>query len=338
MKNRIFVILLVGVCVFVAYKSNLHELWRSNLPKSEKKPASAQAPTKSENQKQVSKLIAELKKTFKKREFGWDHSMFQDSGWQVGGITVKKRPLLYFTCGKPNSQNSSLILSTVHGDEVTPVYFGFRLVEWLKLHPEVCEKSFIVVAPVVNPDGFLRYSRGTRTNYHKVDLNRNFDTEEWHKSAHYLWKNRYQKKRRYYPGPKPSSEPETKFQEWLISTYKPVKILSIHAPLNILDYDGPKDPTVRGFTKSYIESCEVLKSVVKKSSPIKFFTYGVFPGSLGNYAGKIKGIPTFTMELPTTKASQAPYYFGLLEKSTRIFIEHPIHDSHMRPRNKVVQN
>src|SRR5690606_41921411 len=80
----------------------------------------------------------------------------------------------------PTRRSSDL----VHGDEVTPVYFGFRVVEWLKARPEICEKAFVVVAPIINPDGFLRYTSGTRTNYNKVDLNRNFDTPEWRSEEH----------------------------------------------------------------------------------------------------------------------------------------------------------
>lgn len=270
-------------------------------------------------QKNVIQLMDLLKDRIKK--WHWDYSLFPSDGWQHKGYSENGLPLIYWTCGNPNSENKSLILSAVHGDEITPVYYGFRLVEWLKARKDICDKNFVVIAPIVNPDGFLRYTKGTRTNFNKVDLNRNFDTNEWKDSAHHLWNNRYNAQRRYFPGEKPDSENETVFQKWLISEFHPHKVLSIHAPLNFLDYDGPKSKIAEEFSKGYIESCEKLKQEVMSSTPeLRYKAFGTFPGSLGNYAGKLLGIPTITAELPTTNGFRAGAYFGLLEKATRKFI------------------
>ena len=275
--------------------------------------------------KTTTDLISELKQTIKTRKYRWDTSILTEQGWETRGHSVQGFPLLTYTCGDRKSNNVSLILSAVHGDEVGPVYFGFRMVEWLKANPQLCEKKFIVVAPFVNPDGFFRYTWGTRTNYNKVDLNRNFNTPDWIEKALSLWKSKMNSQRRYYPGDKPASEPETLFQQTLIDEYKPTKILSIHAPLNILDYDGPINAENTEFSKTYIDSCESLKQAVSKATPLlKFFAYGVFPGSLGNYAGKMRGIPTFTVELPTAKSEDAAFYFGDLEKGTRLFLDYEV--------------
>jgi murein peptide amidase A len=273
----------------------------------------------------VEKLMGDLKKLVRNRGYQWDLSVFTPAGLKVHGQSVDNRPLVYFTCGNQDSGNNSLILSSVHGDEVNPLFFGFRLVEWLKARPELCEKGFVVIAPLVNPDGVFRYSKGTRTNFNKVDLNRNFDTPDWGPLALKLWKEKF-KERRYYPGDTPASEPETLFQKWLIDEFKPVKILSIHAPLNILDYDGPShNKDIDAFSRAYIESCESLKSSVQKATPaLKLYAYGVFPGSLGNYAGKQRGIPTFTVELPTTESSMVGRYFSDLEAGTKLFITQPV--------------
>ena len=40
----------------------------------------------------------------------------------------------------------------------------------------------IIIAPLVNPDGFVRQNP-TRTNANGVDPNRNFFTEDWHSKA-----------------------------------------------------------------------------------------------------------------------------------------------------------
>ena len=284
-------------------------------------------PKKIENKETMVKdLMSKIHERISK--YHWDYSLFPQSGWEVYAKTVDKTPLIYFKCGAPEAKHRSLILSAVHGDEITPVYYGFRLVEWIKARPEICENNFVVIAPIVNPDGFLRYTTGTRTNYNKVDLNRNFSTPEWKASAQHLWKSKYSGRRRYFPGENPDSEPETLFQKWLIYNFKPQKILSVHAPLNFLDYDGPKEKIEQEFTDTYLDSCKDLKYTMMKATPdLRYHAYGTFPGSLGNYAGKWLGIPTLTAELPTTHGSRAGAYFGLLEKATKKFIEFKIDGS-----------
>ena len=283
----------------------------------------------------VEEMMDEIRKRISSKRWNWDLSFFGKTGWKEKGVTVYGRPLIYWTCGNPKSENVSLVLASVHGDEITPVYFGFRLVEWIKARPEVCENSFIVVAPIVNPDGFLRYTSGTRTNYNKVDLNRNFDTPEWSEKALKIWKSKYGSQRRYFPGDKAASEPEIVFQKWLIDEYKPAKILSVHAPLNHLDFDGPingpESEAAKKFTKAYVESCDLLREQMSKSATgLNFYAYGTFPGSLGNYAGRHKGIPTITVELPTIDAKMAPVYFGQMEKGLGVFLNYEIQD---RPRH-----
>jgi protein MpaA len=282
----------------------------------------------------IENMMGEIKGHIISKKWNWDSSFFTDSGWKEKGTSVSGRPLIYWTCGKPDSENVSLILSAVHGDEITPVYFGFRVVEWIKARPELCEKSFVIVAPIVNPDGFFRYSSGTRTNFNKVDLNRNFDTPEWEGHALKLWKEKFGSQRRYYPGDKAASEPEVMFQKWLIEEFKPAKILTVHAPLNHLDFDGPfsgpDSETVKKFTETYIKSCDILKQQLDKSATgLNFYAFGTFPGSLGNYAGRYKGIPTITVELPTIDYKMAPVYFGQMEKGLNVFLNYEIKD---RPR------
>lgn len=291
-----------------------------------------------EKNNSVQEMMVSIKKRIKK--YHWDYSMFPSEKWEQSKFySHNGNPLIYFTCGNKESKNRSLILSAVHGDEITPVYYGFRMVEWLKARPEVCKDRFVVVAPIVNPDGFLRYTNGTRTNYNKVDLNRNFSTPEWKESAHHLWHKRYKKRRRYFPGEEPDSQHETKFQKWLISEFRPQKILSVHAPLNFLDYDGPKTHLEDDFTKDYLDSCKELKYRMMVETPeLRYRAYGTFPGSLGNYAGKWLGIPTLTVELPTTHGTKAGAYFGLLERGIRSFINFKINGEPLGLDKKIAEN
>jgi protein MpaA len=280
----------------------------------------------------ISKFLKEIRTTTQARKYKWDTSIFSEQGWKAKGLSVDKRPLIYFTCGDPNAENSTLILSSVHGDEVTPVYFGFRAVEWLKARPQLCEGRFIVIAPMVNPDGVLRSSKGLRTNSNKVDLNRNFDTPDWDKDALRVWKTQY-KQRRYYPGDKAASEPETHFQKWLISEFKPTKILSVHAPLDMLDYDGPKRNDVKD--EAYVNSCEALKAAVMDAAKsLRYHAYGIFPGSLGNYAGKQRGIPTFTIELSSAEAGMAAQYFGDMESGLELLVKQSVGQNNLKVSNQ----
>lgn len=90
-----------------------------------------------EGSKSTPQLVGDLVQTMKKRGYHWDLSIFKDEGLQTKGYSVQGYPLVYYTCGKPDNKNSSLILANVHGDEVTPAFYGFRLVEWLKAHPHL---------------------------------------------------------------------------------------------------------------------------------------------------------------------------------------------------------
>jgi len=79
----------------------------------------------------------------------------------------------------------------------------------------------IVIAPLLNPDGFLA-SSPTRVNANGVDLNRNFPTKDWQAKAIRQWIAKG-KIKRYYPGAKPASEQETLFQMALIKRFNPQK-------------------------------------------------------------------------------------------------------------------
>jgi protein MpaA len=229
--------------------------------------------------------------------------------WKVGGRSVQGRPLMYAEFGDMTAAtNTTLILSAVHGDEVTPVYVGVQLVNWLREHQShLGKKARVVVAPLVNPDGFYRLPR-TRTNARGVDVNRNFGTRDWRSRAHL-------KNTRRYPGPIPRSEPETIFQEELIRRLKPQKILAVHSPLNFMDYDGPTALSLARFPQEYVRVC------LKLRSELRAINGGYFPGSLGNYAGRELGIPTLTLELPSADPTKAQRYWDYFSKGIRTMIE-----------------
>ncbi|MBL7716395.1 MAG: hypothetical protein JNL01_13090 [Bdellovibrionales bacterium] len=237
--------------------------------------------------------------------------------WKLGGMSVLGRPLVYTVLGNENATEATLILTMVHADEITPLYIGLELVNWLKNQKDLLEKSKVVIAPLVNPDGFYKRVR-TRTNARGVDVNRNFATRDWDAEALKLWKTKYGSDRRRFPGKVPESEPETVFQKGLIEAYGPEKILSIHSPLSMMDYDGPDTgiPLAR-FMNDY------GREYLKLKHKLESLSWRFYPGSLGNYAGRELKIPTMTLELPTADSGKAKVYWEKFVEGARAFIAFP---------------
>lgn len=247
----------------------------------------------------------------------WKLDPCKNLKWQIGGLSVQGHPLVYAVFGNPKATNTSLVFTAVHGDEITPFYLGIRLATWLQENQESLRDIRVVLAPLVNPDGFFVKPR-TRVNARGVDVNRNFDTKDWRSRALVAWKKRFRSDPRRNPGKTPSSEPETLFQEELIHRVKPQKILSIHAPLNFLDYDGPSAMSLVRFPKEYVQECLKLRSKLKAISG------GFFPGSLGNFAGQELGIPTLTLELPSADPAKAESYWKLFNQGIQVMMEYVV--------------
>jgi protein MpaA len=168
-------------------------------------------------------------------KYNWGKSECLKYNFDHQLTSQKNDPLIYTTYGNKKSKNKYLIMCGVHGDEITPIKFCFDI---LKNINKDLKDIFIVVAPIVNPDSFLK-TKPTRTNNNGVDVNRNFPTKNWDKLALKKWKHRYRSDKRRYPGQESNSEPETKFQIQLLKSFSPTYIISVHAPLTLLDYDGP---------------------------------------------------------------------------------------------------
>ncbi len=237
-------------------------------------------------------FASELKQHFAK--LGWTDLHPERVAWSYYRKTQLKRPLIFSTFGE-DDKDIILLLAGVHGDESPSVYVMFRLAEFLKDHPELYRNKKIILAPLVNPDGFFKPTQ-TRTNASGVDINRNFPTRDWHPG----------KRNRYYPGPTASSENETKFQIALLNHYRPSRIISVHSPLGCYDYDGPC---------SNIDAMMVWLKKMSKDSGLPLRRYKVFPGSLGNYAGMERKIHTLTIELPSSAPNQGQISFDRLRKT-----------------------
>ncbi|MBD3175466.1 MAG: DUF2817 domain-containing protein [Armatimonadia bacterium] len=192
------------------------------------------------------------------------------SVWErsVLGHSVNGSPVRAAAAGKGPP---GLILGGTHGDEPASTYCVQRLME----HPtmeRVLQAVRLTVVDTVNPDGL---AAGTRHNARRVDINRNFPTENWVPDEH---------NPEYAPGPEPVSEPETRILVKLLEDLDPRFVLTLHAPLAVVNYDGPAEDLAKAIA-------EVNGYPV--SGDIGYPT----PGSFGTYAGVERAIPTVTLEL-----------------------------------------
>ena len=156
---------------------------------------------------------------------------------------------------------------------------GVEVLNWIAAAQETPSNIHWRFVPLMNPDGML-VNKPTRMNANGVDLNRNFPTPNWDKEAPHYWNQRTKNDPRRYPGPKPLSEPESKWLFDEMERWKPNLIVSVHAPYGLLDFDGPTVAPQR-LGRLYLDQV------------------GIFPGSLGNYGGVHKKVPVVTIELPS---------------------------------------
>jgi protein MpaA len=270
----------------------------------------------------LKQYLNELEQQFTK--YQWRDLRPGSIPWEYYRVTKNKRPLMFVTFGN-GSKDCILFLGGVHGDELPTVYLMFKLAHYVKDNPALFRDKCIVIAPLLNPDGFLAAPQ-TRTNAGGIDINRNFPTRDWPAKAMRQWKAKG-KIARYFPGVKPASEQETLFQTALIKRFKPQKILSAHSPLNFFDYDGPSSD-LDSFEKWMEQLCKEINHPLKK--------FGYYPGSLGNYAGHERNIFTLTLELPSSDPGQGNRYFDKFQPSLLKFINLPVIGS--PPQVRLVRN
>lgn len=183
----------------------------------------------------------------------------------------------------PEEAKRILLIGGIHGDELTSVSIVFHWMDWIS-QSDAAHYRWRVI-PLANPDG-LKASPSTRHNANGVDINRNFETPDWDKDAQDYWVRRTGRDPRRYPGKAAGSEIETRWLEAQIDEFQPDMIISVHAPYNLLDYDGPVPQPMR-------------------FGRLSLTRLGVYPGSLGNYGGLYKQVPVVTIELPNATVMPA---------------------------------
>jgi hypothetical protein len=195
-----------------------------------------------------------------------------------GCYSVEGRPIFHYDkTGSQKNPQRILALSLIHGDE-TPAGTVGRA--WMARLENIDPRNSWRVIPIANPDGFKRH---TRFNSRGVDLNRNFPTKDWEEEALKRWKLHKKSDPRRFPGGSGGSEPETQCYMKHLEEFKPDFIISVHTPLGVLDFDGPKLAHPPVF------------------HPLPWLSLGNFPGSLGRYMWKDRNVPVLTIELKGQK-------------------------------------
>ncbi|PWU14303.1 MAG: DUF2817 domain-containing protein [Bdellovibrio sp.] len=190
-----------------------------------------------------------------------------------GCQSVKGVPIFHYDRdGKDKKKQKILVFSLIHGDEV-PAGAVARI--WMERLETIEPRNQWRVVPILNPDG---YQLKTRTNADEVDINRNFPTKDWEAKAKEYWQKTTHSNHRRFPGDRANSEPETQCALKQIEDFKPDFVVSIHTPLKVLDFDGPK-------------------LAPPKFEYLPWKTLGHYPGSLGRYMWYERKVPVLTMEL-----------------------------------------
>jgi len=184
------------------------------------------------------------------------------------------RPIYHFDkqSQEPDSKKI-LVFSLIHGDETAAGTVGRY---WMERLESLAPRNSWRIIPILNPDGV---KDNTRTNANRIDLNRNFPTKDWGTNALKDWKRLSKSDPRRFPGKRAASEPETKCALEHLNGYQPDFVVSVHTPLRVLDYDGPK------------------VQPPPKYDYLPWKSLGSFPGSLGRYMWLERQTPVLTMEL-----------------------------------------
>lgn len=277
-----------------------------------------QAMTEDKTKESLKKIVEVCNKVdavYKK--LSWGQSPCLNLPWKYDYVSELGQPLLYWEYSSENPQhelekkNTTIILGGVHADELTPVHMAFKIAQTLHDNPITYKDVRVIIAPLVNPDGFFA-SPFKRTNANGVDLNRNFPTKTWNEYATKEWFHASVKDKRKFPGYTANSEQGTRFQTDLLERFKPDRIISIHAPLAFLDLDFDNKRLFKKDTKLTVDqkkAREIARIISRNAGNYRILDFGIYPGSLGNYAGNERTIPTITLELSSSNPKKVGQFW-----------------------------
>jgi murein peptide amidase A len=188
----------------------------------------------------------------------------------VDGRTIRAIDVGPETDGGPKV----LVVGCIHGNEPAGIAIASSLIS----HPPPHTADLWVI-PDLNPDGV---ATGTRQNAHRVDLNRNFP---------WRWRRLGSPGFPQYSGPRPLSEPESRFAYRLIRRLRPQITIWFHQPLGLVDDSGGNPAVERAFARL---------------AGLPFRRLPRYPGSAASWQNHtIGGSSAFVVELPPGRLSPA---------------------------------
>jgi predicted deacylase len=200
----------------------------------------------------------------------------------VVGRSVQGRAIVATRQGPATAAYVLLVLGQMHGTEPR----GRDVVAAVRrLAPPSQVQVWTIVS--MNPDGA---ARGTRSNAHGVDLNRNFP---------YLWSPTYTNRTYFWPGPSPASEPEVRAMMPFLDRLRPDLVVSLHQHFNAVDL---------GTGKAKVWSLRLASALHLRAVEVPCST-GPCHGTLTQWFNHVHPGVGVTVELPlTVTASMAAAY------------------------------
>lgn len=260
-----------------------------------------QSPAKKQVSEEVVRFTQENLSDFCQRELlelpgPYDRDLLQSACTKVkilpGCESVNGDPVFHYDKdGESSDSKRVLAISLIHGDEIPA---GSVTRAWMSRLENISPRNKWRLIPIANPDGV---KQRTRVNTNGVDINRNFPSHDWDELALKYWKTKKGSEPRRYPGPSAASEIETRCLMKHLEEFKPDFIISVHTPLGVLDFDGPKvrNPNFR---------------------PLPWVSLGNFPGSLGRYMWVDRKVPVLTIELKGSEGLRKLEEFDHLQDIT----------------------
>lgn len=167
-----------------------------------------------------------------------------------------------------------VLMASIHGTETIGTALFNQLIDHLHTHPDLLYGRTLYMMRLSNPDGVVE---GIRGNSENIDINRNFPTQNFGRG--------------WFNGDEPLTAPEATVLRDFFLQIEPVRVLTIHQPLNGIDYDGPaKD----------------LAETLSEVSGVRIHRLGSRSGSLGSFVGKDLKRPIITLEIPGYAVDQPP--------------------------------
>ena len=208
------------------------------------------------------------------------------------GHSVDGRAIRPVVLGSAPPAHRLLVVGCIHGNEPAGLALTRGL---LRAGPEAGAE--IVVLPTVNPDGCL--ALGTRQNAHGVDLNRNFPSN---------WAAIGRRGSFQWSGPRPLSEPESRYVVRLVRALHPAVTVWFHQHEDVVRAWGQSRATARRLS-------ELLGSVLPYRD--ERWPYGT-ASNWQNHA--FPGTASFVVELPAgaVPAALVARYVRALRKLARV--------------------